>query len=129
MIIAVDFDGVISYYDKWKGSGVFGEPIEGAKEALDAFKKEGHIILINTTRLEINKVSEFLNYHKIPFDYINHSPDNVKFMYHPAKQQADVYIDDRGVCFQGKWNKEFVEKILHFKTWWMKEEISAKEKR
>ena len=117
MIIAVDFDGVISFYDHWKGKGVFGAPVKGCQEALSYLKEQGHTIIVYTCRLEIDKVQEYLLAHGVPFDYINYNPDNYKQMLHPAKIVADVYIDDRGVCFQGQWDKEFVSQIVNFKPW------------
>lgn len=117
MIIAIDFDGTIAHYDGWKGRGVFGKPIDGAKEALKFFVDNGHTIIINTCRLEIDDVTKYLEKNGIEYNYINHSPKNVDNMLHPAKQFADVYIDDRGICFQGFWNKEFIDLVVNFKPW------------
>ena len=120
MNIAIDFDGVISSYSGWKGKGVFGDPIEGVKEALVALKGNNHTIIINTTRLEIDLVAAFLKKWEIPYDHINLSPRNQEQMLHPAKQAADVYIDDRAVCFQGKWDEDFLKQVKNFKPWWRK---------
>jgi hypothetical protein len=123
MIIAVDFDGVIAKYTGFEGKGVFKEPIPGAKEALGS---EGHKILINTSRLEVDEIAEYLNEFKIPYDYINYSPINHKRFLHPAKQQADVYIDDRNICFMGKWNEDFLNEVRRFTPWWKKRSRNLK---
>ena len=120
MLIAVDFDGVISAYEGWRGKGDFALPVPGVRAALKTLKDEGHIILINTTRLEIHQIKEYLEFHDIPFDHLNHSPLNDEKMLHPAKQQADVYIDDRGLRFVGQWDEDFLSAIRNFKPWWKK---------
>ena len=90
--ICIDFDGVIHDYRRgWRGIDVFDKVLHSP--ALRNFLKENDIC----------------------FDYINHNP------HQPAgsdqgKIIADVYLDDRGICFTGDWN-EAVQQILHFKTW------------
>jgi ribonucleotide monophosphatase NagD (HAD superfamily) len=39
--IAIDIDGVVFEYVEWQGIHNFGEPIEGAKEALTELQKMG----------------------------------------------------------------------------------------
>ncbi len=116
--IAIDFDGVISKYDGWKGKGVFGEPISGVSKALQKLKDRNCNVMIYTTRLETYLVEEFLLKHSIPFDMINYNPENAKQHLHPSKMLADVYIDDRGITFCGQWTDEFVDCVLNFKPWW-----------
>lgn len=112
--VAVDFDGVIAQYDGWKGVYVLGEPIEGAREFVQALRSHGYNILIYTARCNIalngyevkntsednymgryvalrKSVSDYLKKHDIPFDDI--------FM-GQGKPLADAYIDDRAVPCQ-----------------------------
>lgn len=108
--IAVDFDGTIAKYDGWSGIGEFGEPIENAKWALDLMKEKlDYTIIIHTCRLEIPAVREYLVKHNIPFDYINHNPENIEFDLNPLKIKADVYIDDRAIRFTGSWSETIGE--------------------
>jgi len=120
MIIAVDFDGVIAKYDGFKGKGKFGKPIDGAQAALTYFMMHDNTVIINTTRLEIDKVAEYLHEHNIPYDHINYCPLNEERFLHPAKICADVYIDDRNVQFAGDWDHGFIDKVLNFSPWWKK---------
>ncbi len=120
MLIAIDFDGVISEYRGWRGIGVFGPVINGAKEAIETLKKNGHEILINTCRKEISLVESYLGRHQILYDYINESPKNNELNLSPAKQCADVYIDDKGIYFDGSWDENFINSVLNFKPWWEK---------
>jgi len=117
MDIAIDFDGCISKYEGYKGKKIFGEVIPGTKETFERLRKQGHTIIINTNRIEILEVKEYLEYHGIPFDYINHNPKNVTWWLNPTKVRADIYIDDRGLKFEGDWDKTLVE-VDNFKEWW-----------
>jgi hypothetical protein len=101
-IVVVDLDGTICehrYPD-------FGEPIAGAKEALQRLKAAGFWIVIHTVRTssafqaaglyepEVNSpeaVSAFLHSHGIPYDEI--------WMH--DKPLAIAYIDDRNLRLMG----------------------------
>lgn len=117
MIIAIDFDGVISNYKGFKGKGVFEEPVPGSIMAIQCLSLSGHTIIINTTRSETWLVEEYLEKHKIPFNYINFCPENQRRHLSPTKVLADVYIDDRNVRFDGNWVATYDE-VIKFKPWW-----------
>jgi len=118
-IVAVDFDGVISHYEGWKGVGVFGPPIKGAKEALLRLKEEGYTIIVFTTRGEEDLVKNYLQLAGIPFDFINENPPWAPENLNKKKPIADVYIDDRAISFKGEW-EGVVEKVLSFRPWYNK---------
>ena len=115
--IAIDFDGTISCYSGFKGKGIFGPPVHGARRALDRLKAVGCTIIINTTRSEVEAIRNYLELWELPFDYINFNPRNKELDLSPTKVIADVYIDDRNISFDGNWEKA-VEKALHFKPWY-----------
>lgn len=114
--VAIDFDDVISHYDCWEGVGNFGLPIEGVSQALKKLKSFGIKIIIHTTRGEKKLIEKYLIGNDIPFDHINHNPDQLENM-DQGKPIADVYVDDRGVTFKGAWNCDFVQEIINFKSW------------
>lgn len=118
--IAIDFDGTISEYKEYKGKGIFGEPVSGAKEAIKKLKDSGWSIIIYTTRAESNQIREYLNSHDIPFDYINHNPYNIENDCFHGKPKADVYLDDRAITFTGDWKKT-THDIENFEEWWKRE--------
>lgn len=95
--VAVDFDGVISQYDGYRGRGVFGDPMPGVKQALDMFKRLGCLVIIFTTRDENESITEYLKSHEIWFDFINKNP--YQYAGTSGKVMADVYIDDRAIRF------------------------------
>ena len=89
MILAIDFDGTIHDWLAPKPGRRMGPPIEGAREALQAFREAGHTIIVHTVRGgEPKHVKDWLDYYLIPY----HQVTNIK----PA---ADWYIDDRGMHF------------------------------
>jgi hydroxymethylpyrimidine pyrophosphatase-like HAD family hydrolase len=106
-VACVDFDGVIADYSGgYQGMGVFGDPIPGAAESLQYLSKKGWKIVIYTGRGEKGLVSAYLNRYQIPFDAINQNVEGI----HQAesmspKPVADVYLDDRGISFNGSWDK------------------------
>jgi hypothetical protein len=80
----------------------------------------GWKIIIHTTRARVNLVQEYLIEHKIPFDHINFNPDNVDLGCSMSKPLADVYLDDRAICFKGIWGVTLKE-VINFKPWYRKE--------
>ena len=114
--VCIDFDGVIHDYSSgWQGIDVFDKVLSGASEAMHKLHDAGYIIIIHTTRNDIPALRDFLNKNDICFDYINNNPYQPKGSEY-GKVKADVYLDDRGVCFTGDWN-DAIDKILNFKTW------------
>jgi len=115
----VDLDGTIaSYKDGWQSEEHYGEPIPGVQEALQRLKDNGWRIIIFTTRGDNKRTSAYLKKHNIPFDYINENPDQPPGT--SDKLIADVYIDDRGIRFNGDWAKT-IDEVLAFSPWEKKE--------
>lgn len=110
--IAVDFDGVIADYDGYKGPGVLGAPRRDVREALVLLRAEGWKIVIHTTRGG-DEVLEYLQQHTIPHDEINSNSD---YRTNGVKPVADVYWDDRAVCYSGDARSD-IERIRSFRTW------------
>ncbi len=100
--IVVDLDGTICEHRY----PAFGEPIAGAREALQRLKDAGYWIIIHSFRTsswysqtdeydpQVNSpesVSDFLEHNQIPFDEI----------WIQDKPLAVAYIDDRGMRLVG----------------------------
>lgn len=114
-IVCVDLDGTISHYVEWVDETTFGSLVLGADLALRELKSKGYTIIIYTTRGNKKLIAEFLGKNGIPFDYINENPNQPKNAI-GGKPIADIYVDDRGLQFNGDW-KDTLNKILSFKTW------------
>lgn len=94
-LIAIDFDGVITDYDHWRGIDVFHPVQKGAKESIDELVKRGYRILIWTTRGNVDRIADFLNHSGIHYDFINTAP--VAPHQNPGKPACFVYIDDNAL--------------------------------
>lgn len=108
--MAVDFDGVIAQYDRWKGHNVFGSPIRGAVKYLKKLHSEGWIIVIWTTRPVTMNLKFYLREFGIPVDAIN---KDVKNWYNDLNHKifAHVFLDDRDI-------KSLNRKWSWWKTYW-----------
>ena len=85
-IISVDFDGVLSSYDGWKGDDHLDEPLDGAKEFISKLINSGYKPVVFTTR-EPKLISNWLK----EFGFPNLEVTNTKY-------PSTVYIDDRCVA-------------------------------
>ena len=106
--LAIDFDGVIHTMDKgWHDGTCYGEPIEGALEALKELS-EKHNIIIFTAKVRADRplvngktgyehVEEWLEKHNV-LQYI----DEITY----EKPRAEHYIDDRAIEFNPKTGAE-----------------------
>lgn len=113
-VLVVDFDGTIA---QWAPSGYpdIGKPVTGAQRFLRLLSGEGWKIVINSCRTgERHEATmrRWLEDNEVPFDEINHNSD------HPwarGKPVGDVYLDDRGVRFEGSWETAYqkVQELLH----------------
>ncbi|HLO13449.1 MAG TPA: hypothetical protein VK206_01375 [Anaerolineales bacterium] len=113
--VCVDLDGTIAHYKEWVEETHFGEPVAGVQAAFTKLRAAGWKIIIYTTRGNQELVRDYLETHSIPFDSINRNPDQ------PAnatggKPIADVYVDDRGIQFNGDWPAT-VDEVLKFVPW------------
>lgn len=116
--ICIDIDGTLVHYEEWKGEEHFGVIIEGAASATHKLHENGWYIIIYSTRANKELISRFLDDSKIEFDSINenpYQPENAK----DGKPYADIYVDDRAICFRGNWEQTLIE-IEKFKPWEMK---------
>jgi len=103
MRLAIDIDGTICSFRKEGQTYADVEPLPGAIEKLQQFKKNGHYIILLTARhmkttggnvglvvaRQGKTLLDWLARHNIPYDEIWF-----------GKPQADVYIDDNGFRFQ-----------------------------
>jgi hypothetical protein len=103
--ICLDFDGVIhSYTSGWQGEEIINDPpIFGTRDSIIRLREMGFTILIHSCRCRSATgrlaIEEYFLRHDIKVDGIcEHKP------------QADFYVDDRGIKFDGVWD-EVIEQI------------------
>lgn len=114
-IICIDIDGTLVKYTEWSGPNNFGEVLPDAAEATQKLHANGWYIIIYTTRADNEATGKFLHDNGFYFDSINGNPfqpENAE----GGKPFADVYVDDRALCFKGDW-KQTLKDIENFKPW------------
>ncbi len=108
--ICFDFDGVIhSYTSGWQGMSCIPDPpVKGTKEAI-AYLRMDYIVKVYSTRCRsssgMRAIKEYLAEHFIVVDEVCR-----------YKPPAIIYVDDRGIQFNGKWN-ETIQAIRSFRHW------------
>jgi len=111
--IAVDFDGVIHTFDKgWFDGTCYGEPIEGAIDAIKKLSEKYNVIIFSGKALPDRPlvdgktgkqlIIEWLDKYNLN-DYIS----DVTYI----KPRAEYYIDDKGIFFDNNWS-EILNKVL-----------------
>ncbi len=113
-VLVVDFDGTIA---EWAPSGYpdIGKPIEDADRFLQLLKSEGWKIIINSCRDgddDEAAMAKWLQANEIPYDEINH---NSSYPWAKGKPVGDVYLDDRGLRFEGRWDAAYqkIQELMH----------------
>lgn len=95
MILAIDFNHVL--HDRDNPIGRMGAPIQGAKQAMDLLREQGHELIIHSdmarTEGGVKAIEEWCQYYGIPFDRVT-----------ALKPTADIFLDDKALRFQS-WRK------------------------
>lgn len=112
-ILALDLDGTLLSYDGYH-EGVFGTPFKGMVEQLHILKKSGWVIVIWTCRQDTPELRHHLDFHEIPYDHINKHPWDLG---RSRKMGADIYLDDRGLQFNGI-SDNLANEIMDHRFWW-----------
>ena len=108
-IVSIDFDGVLSKYNGWKGEDILGKPIDGAKEFISNLIKSGYKPVVFTTR-KSEPISKWLK----KFGFPDIEVSNFKY-------PSVVYIDDRCVKFDGDFSK-LVDDLKKYDVYWRKKD-------
>ena len=104
LVLAIDFDGVIAQYDRWKGFNVMGPPIKGARKYLNKLRQEGWILVVWTTRPFTSNLEFYLRQFDIPFVTVN---KDIKNWYDNIDHKifANVFLDDKDIrSLNKKWS-------------------------
>lgn len=122
--ICFDFDGVIHCYTSgWKGTGCIPDgPVPGIKELIAKLRANGFQVVVSSARFRgeggVVAVTQKLVEWGIEVDGL-----------HERKPMASIYIDDRGLRFDGNAENlhEDIYDALNEGTWVEREKASAKE--
>jgi hypothetical protein len=109
--IVIDWDGTL-VEEKWPG---MGDWLPGAKEAVATFLEFGYEVVIFSTRLayvDIDEVTPVDTQQAAKVrDMLNEAGlHEVRIWTEPWKPRAFIYIDDRGMRFEGDW-ENIIEQV------------------
>jgi hypothetical protein len=98
--IAIDFDGVIHEFKGWGDGTCYGEPLEGALEAIKLLSKKYNIIIF-TAKSKLNRpLVEGKTGTELVWDWLKKHNINQHIKEVTAeKPRACLYIDDKGFRF------------------------------
>ena len=106
-LVCVDLDGVLNLFDAWRAPEYFHPPRPGAREFLRKLNDAGFRVCIFTVRW-CEWVERWLEENGLKA-YVDSVTDK--------KPPAQVYLDDRAVCFRGDFEEAF-EQIVRFRPFW-----------
>ena len=108
--ICLDFDGVVhSYTSGWQGKLIINDPpVAGTKEAIDKLRMD-YEVKIYSTRCDSEEGQEAIKRWLWKYDIV---VDEVC----AHKPPAIIYIDDRGLQFNGDWDKTIAD-VHNFHHW------------
>jgi hypothetical protein len=104
--ICVDFDGVIAQYTGWKGPDHIGAPIPGVEIFLSHLRDRYRVVVHSTRNIE--DIYRWLCFHGL---------EGFVYLITNKKVPAEVYIDDRAMCFRGSFT-EIMARLQNFKPYW-----------
>lgn len=141
--IAIDFDGVIHAYSKgWQDGSIYDNEIPGVFEKIKSLCDSGFSVAILSTR-DAKQIKKWLEPKIMISDYEMNGPGNdpnewvaTRYGYKckvipkskkfwnelnvigitNRKIPAHVYVDDRGLKFNGDW-EQTIQDIITFKTY------------
>jgi len=131
-ILCLDFDGVIhSYNSPWKGASEIPDPpVPGAIEFILSAMKSFEVNIYSSRSNQVGGISAMQKYIRNNIMDLGYSEIlantivNHEIKWPQAKPAAFVTIDDRVVCFTGKFPS--IENLLDFKPWNWEERQVAK---
>ncbi|MCM1220632.1 MAG: hypothetical protein NC548_39705 [Lachnospiraceae bacterium] len=113
MIIAVDFDGVITPNGHWPSAG---EANKAVIEWLKELRKGGNKLILWTIRTgeALETAVAFCQEHGLEFDAVNKNvPEIIEYLGTDSRKvYANFYIDDRAVCMEFKGGMDAVDEQI-----------------
>ena len=105
--LAVDFDGVVHTFDKgWHDGTCYGEPIEGALDALIHLAKDWRLVIFSAkVKPDRPLVDGKTGYELVDEWLTSHGVRDVISEITFEKPRADYYIDDKAIEFRGDWDE------------------------
>ncbi len=128
-IICVDFDGVIHSYEKgWQGGEIYGSVVPGFFEWVETVRDRFKIVIYSSrSKTDEGFIAMSTWLHRRRNEWIEaggerHPTEPLTFEFAHAKPPAWLTIDDRAICFRGKWDAPELahDALVAFKPWMQK---------
>ena len=105
--IGVDFDGVIHKNSKGYYDGtIYDEPIVGSKEALKKLSKKYDVVMFTAKAKADRGLVNGKTGTQLVWEWLKkHNMDKYVTKVTSEKPRAVAYIDDKGITFDGNWDK------------------------
>ena len=98
--IAIDFDGVIHEFKGWGDGTCYGEPLEGALEAIKLLSKKYNIVIFTAKSKPNRPLVEGKTGTELVWEWLKkHNVDQYVKEVTAEKPRACLYIDDKGFRF------------------------------
>jgi len=106
LTVVVDFDGVCNNYEGWAGPEELFEPRLGIEDFLEELSQYFRVVILSTRPAEkLQGWFEDYGLDEFVDGFVDHKPPAV------------AYLDDRGINFDGDYDKA-LERIKNFKPYW-----------
>jgi hypothetical protein len=122
--IGIDFDGVTVTYDGWRDGSIYGEPVDGAFDAIRRLQADSYAVFIFTSRQPVEDVACWITERSGPDTivcltddgYTGFWEDTSRVLVTNRKLGAIAYIDDRAIRFYS-WNQALADLDAYEAAW------------
>jgi hypothetical protein len=117
-ILSVDFDGVIhSYTSGWAGVSVISDPpVPGALDFLERATEHFRVAIYLTRSNSPDGIEAMQAWLYVEANKIHTDTHWLRLIEWPTqKPPAFVTLDDRVICFDGRWPS--IQRLCNFKAW------------
>jgi len=116
--LCIDFDGVIHSYEKgWQGGEIYGRVTDGFwKWAQEVAPHFNLVIYSSRSKTAVGRLA-MKQWLKKQWKASGNTGLMPKFTYAQEKPPAWLTIDDRAICFEGRWEWLRLEVLQSFRPW------------
>lgn len=116
--LAIDFDGVIHSYEKgWQGGEIYGRVTDGFWKWVEETEPHFHLVIYSSRSKSTAGRMAMKKWLKTQWKASGRLGRMPVFVFAHEKPAAWLTIDDRAICFEGRWDWLSVETLQRFRPW------------
>lgn len=116
--LCVDFDGVIHSYEKgWQGGEIYGRVTDGFWAWVKEVAPHFTLVIYSSRSKKRDGRLAMKAWLKTQWKAAGHKGRMPVFIYASEKPPAWLTIDDRALCFNGRWDEMSLERLQRFRPW------------